>query len=321
MPVQPRLTATQIKRMGRGAPFYPGKRLGGAVGRKAWTWERDDALHKRAAQRVQIAENFHVSLLTNEARKRFEQTGDIAEADNAFRIDVTNAQKRQSRALFDEAKVASRRWASERRQFERSIGLTRRKNRSGALSIGVVEGMGELIRNLKESDPELFKGWKKDMGDVITKSVVPTARRYAPVSRAINEYLAGRGRSRLTKKQAALRRAYVYPDDRAAPGSGTRPEYPAGNLRKSVRKRVTTRAVGITVGGTKRVVYAPPTIWGWDVRNRKPNNFLWAAIQSTLEEVTDELLEVAGERAEEFNVSLNYKQRKRPAEWIASDNA
>lgn len=312
------LTAHQVARLGRGAPFHPTKGLDGAVGTGAWSWERDQALQSRAASFNDVAEARFLQVATQDAVSRFRETGDMRLVDSDVRSGVSRGDLRQFRRMQDDAKAATREWGAHRRQFERSIGLFKRGSRSRPMALGYVEGFSNLVRLISEHEPDLMKDWIKEMGSIVQQEVVPPTKRKAPVSGELSDYLEGRARTKLTVDQAAARRAYVYPDNRAAPGQGTRRVRP-GSLKKSVRKRVTKKEVGITVGGTKSVPYAGPTIWGWEVRNRQPNNFLWAAIQENLEDVTRSLLDYAEAHARRYNVKLNYQQKRSPSEWKAAN--
>lgn len=236
MPV--RLTAQQVaNRLGRGAPFHPNKKKDGAIGTGAWSWDVDDVLAGKAAAFTNVAETKFLQLANSKAIARFKETGDLRLTRTDLRAGVTRADLRQFGRMDKDAQDAVRRWGSHRRQFERSIGLSRRGSRSRPMALGAVEGYGDLLKAIAEHEPDLMKDWKKEMGQIVSNKVVPEVKKIAPVSGGVSKYLGGRAKTKLTDAQAAARRAYVYPDNRAKPGQGSRVEKP-GSLKKSVRPSI-----------------------------------------------------------------------------------
>lgn len=317
------LSARQVAQLGRGAPFNAAKALDGALSRQpAWHWygpEADARRMNRAAFAAERAEARAAQVLTREALAAYREGGKLDVGDAQFRAGVSRGQRAEMRRYAREARQQAWHWAGARRSYERSIGLYRRGSKTRPMTLGCVEGLGELVRHIRDTEPEMLADWKREMGAIINTEVVPPTRRKAPVySGMFTNRRDYRGaRTKLSSEAQAAQRAYVYPDNRAARGQGTRRDK-AGALRKSVRKRVTNAAVGVTVGGTKAVPYAGPVIFGWEVRNMSGNNFLWEAVTENMREVTESLLDYAGRHASRLNMRLNYQQRRSPAEWATA---
>lgn len=338
------LSARQIARLGRGAPFRPDKARDGAIGGGAWDWAGTARLEHTAATSMLRYEQglrklvgggadfAHYDKLMRTQRGRlevFEEVVGPRQGRGRPSLATRDARRayREVVELRQTAMEDSRKWAGNVREFERSIGLTRRGSKSRPMALGYVEGLGEMVRNLKETSPDLFERWNEEMGDIIDRDVVPDVKAAAPVLWADDRWgddkIFRRGRrnirivgehSRLEEHQIRDRLKYAYPDNRAAPGQGKRRERP-GELRKSTRKYLTLTDVGVTVGGGKQVPYGGPIVFGWEVRNIDANNYLWATVMDTLDDVTDQLQVRANEWARRTSRRLNYQKQRNPRVW------
>lgn len=309
------LTAKQILRLARSnRPFYAERGQDGVFAAHAWDWDRDARLEAAAAGKMNAFDREFRKVMGREFRSTDARylTGD-REYDNLF-----VRQQRDLGNLYKQALDAGNQWGARRRDYERSIGLTKRKGRrGGAMALGTITGMRELLQHMKETEPALLKEWKTETKGILERKVIPPVKRKAPVRRGDGPVRVRGPRLQATSAQRQAQLAYAYPANRAKVGSG-KPKQPPGSLRKSVRTKVTTKTVGVTVGGTVKVPYAPPIIWGWELRNIPANDFLWDAIEDTVKDVTDSLLAYTAKHAERHNRKLNYQQKVSPSAWKAA---
>lgn len=289
------LTAATIKRLGKFAPKYT-HAVDGKLSDGCWLWDETDAEWQAKIQRL------------FDKGERMAAAGNLAAAERFF-------------AHGDRELQA---WGKARRSYEMTLGI-RKSRGGGAMSLGHLQGMKDLRRAMKDAPAHIQAGWKAETGELIERTVVPKGKRYAPIrdtrKGADFDWVAGRRTmgpsTTLTTPQHSAKLAYVYPDDRAAPGTG-KPKPAPGSLRASVKKQITTTRVGVKVGGGVKVPYAGPIVWGWELRNIRPQNFIWAAVMETREEVVDELAELAGRNAERLGVQLGQYRVRSTAEWAAA---